>query len=371
MAGTIPTMTLDDEMPWRPLFAGRQDFYDDTGFTFTAEAGAHDIMIGNFIYTFQGGPGRPRSQWLGDGIAHNGLIVILPREQRVRGMFDNPFSRSGMNLPEYHAYDELEVERDARSVIWKLGDIQYTCTPPVWHLGGRQGEAEYDLTFRQLPAPVVWSYGTREDAVRSGMGGGYVYLTCDGTLSVAGRRYSIRNGRGVHERLCFSEKFDPIANVAIDKNGFGSGFAIHLLDGDVWVWGLGNYDDPMFFLTVEGKELQFVPSRDGSKVRYQPLDPWHDPRSGLYLPSRWRIELESAEGRLELDAFGNGRAYYPWEFKRGYQIMYWHLGHANGTFTWPDGRTVPIRDQLIQHEIVKNIIVHQETMAGPRIEPSF
>jgi hypothetical protein len=51
--------------------------------------------------------------------------------------------------------------------------------------------------------------------------------------------------------------------------------------------------------------------------------------------------------------------------------MYGHLGHASGSFTWPDGRTVPIRDRLIPHEIVKNIIVHQETMAGPRIESSF
>jgi hypothetical protein len=317
MAQTVATMTLDDEMPWRPLFPDRQDFYDDTGFTFTAEAGPHDIPIGNFIYTFQGGPGRPRSQWLGDGIAHNGLIVILPRENRGRGMSDNPFSRS-----------------------------------------------------RQLPAPVVWSYGTREDAVRTGV---RRLRLRDLRRRALGRRPTLldpQRPRRARATLLLPE-------VRSDRQrGHRQGrlrlrFAIHLLDGDVWVWGLGNCDDPMFFLTVEGRQLEFVPSRDGSRVRYQPLDPWHDPRSGLYLPSRWRIELESAEGRLELDAFGNGRAYYPWEFKRGYQIMYWHLGHANGTFTWPDGRTVPIRDQLIQHEIVKNIIVHQETLAGPRIEPSF
>jgi hypothetical protein len=359
-------MSLDDEMPWRPAFPDdTQSFYDDIGWSFTAETDDLDIVVGNFIYNFQGGPRNPKSQWLADGYVHNNLIITAPKDQRGQPMPNNNFHRTGMNPASFYDYENLELTRTDDSVTWKLGDIVYTCSPPNWHLGGRAGGVEFDVHLHQLAKPVVWSYGTRDDAPAKGIGGGYAYVGGEGTISIGDRVLELRNIAGVHERLCFTTGIDVIAQSGADTTGFGQGIAIHLLEGDVWVWGLGSVNDLMFFLTVEGKELTFIPSIDGSKITYTPLDPWHDRRSGLLMPTRWQVECESEEGRLELELSASGRAYYPWDMKRGYQLMYWFLCIANGSFTYPDGRSLPIENRRAQHEIVRNVVVHTETLNGP------
>ncbi len=378
MSSTPVTMTLDDEMPWHPHFQGRDDFYDDIGFTLTAETEDHDIMVGNFLYHFQGGKEFPKSQWLGNGLVNNNLVIISPKSQRGKGMVDNNFARNGMNLNDYFDLDDLEVIRTDDSVTYKFLDMEYYCSPPYWRMSGRSGTVEYDLHYRQQGTSVAWPFGTREDAINNGMGGGYVYLTCEGTIKVDGQLYPIKNGRGVHERLVSSQVLDQVPGAAADTTGFGSAFAMHILDGDVWVWALGMQSWPMVYVTVEGKEIEFMagagmePSEDSAvKVSYTPSEPWHDPRSGMYMPSRWTLECESEDGKFVLDARAVSRVYYPWEMKRGYQMMYWHLGVANGSFTCPDGRVIPIKDQLFQHEIVKVMINHNETLQGPDLSPSF
>jgi hypothetical protein len=85
----------------------------------------------------------------------------------------------------------------------------------------------------------------------------------------------------------------------------------------------------------------------------------------MLMPSRWQLVCESDEGRLDLELTASARGYYPWDLKHGYQMMYWFLCMANGAFTFPDGRRVPIVNQRAQHEIVKVIVAHQETLDGP------
>jgi hypothetical protein len=77
------------------------------------------------------------------------------------------------------------------------------------------------------------------------------------------------------------------------------------------------------------------------------------------------VVCESPEGRLDLELAATARGYYPWDLKRGHQLMYWFLTMANGSFTHPDGRVVPIENRRAQHEIVRNILIHEETLDGP------
>lgn len=365
MANDIETMSPADEMPWRPSFGANLDsFYDDIGWSFTAETDEFDLCVGNFIYNFMGGPAHPKSQFLCDGWVHNNLIIVSPKSRRGQPMVDNDFHRTGMNPADFYAYDDLKVVRADDRVTWQLGEIIYTCAPPNWHLGGRQGGVEFDISFRQLPKPVVWSYGTREAAAAQGIGGGYCYVTGEGTIKTASRTLKVRNIAGVHERLAITGGLDFIGQKRVDTNGFGQGLAVHVLEGDVWVWGLGSVDQLMFFLTVEGKPLSYIPHLDASTITYTPRDPWHDKRSGLYLPSRWSVVCESADGRLDLELTGTARGYYPWDLKRGYQFMLWYLCMANGSFTHPDGRIVAIENRRGQHEVVRNLIVHDETLDG-------
>jgi hypothetical protein len=361
----LQTMSLDDEMPWRSAFPPEiQSFYDDTGFSFTAETDDYDVMVGNFFYHFQGGPERPLSQWLADGWVHNDLVVIAPKSQRGKPLLDNNFHRTTMNPTDFHKYDDLKLTRTDDRVTWQLGETVFTCTPPNWHIGGRSGEAIFDVSLHQLPDPVVWSYGTREVAGGQGIGGGYCYIGGEGTITLGDQVLLLRNIAGVHERLAFSTGLNVLEGVKRDT-GFGSGIAIHVLEGDVHIWGLGDINALMFFVTVEGQHLTFLPGEPTAKVTYTPLDQWHDKRSGMLMPSRWSLVCESDEGRLDLELAANARGYYPWDMKHGYQMMYWFLCMANGTFTFPDGRQIPIVNQRAQHEIVKVVVAHQETMSGP------
>lgn len=273
MDDDVETMSLEDEMPWRPAFPEDvASFYDDIGWSFTAETDDLDVCVGNFIYNFMGGPAHPESQFLCDGWVHNNLIIVSEKSRRGQPMSDNDFHRTGMNPADFYGYDDLSVERSGDSVVWRLGDIVFTCSPPSWHLGGSQGGVEFDIHLRQLPKPVVWSYGTQADAIANGIGGGYCYVTGEGTITTGGRTLELRNIAGVHERLVFTSGLDIIAQKHADTTGFGQGIAVHVLEGDVWVWGLGSVDELMFFLTVESTPLTYMPHADGSTITYTPLD---------------------------------------------------------------------------------------------------
>lgn len=369
MSDDFTTMSLDDEMPWRPNFPDDvPTFYDDIGWGFTAETDDLDVLIGNFIYNLMGGPDHPHSQFLCDGWVHNNLIIVSEKSKRGQPIGDNNFHRTGMNAANFYGYDDLEVSRTDDAVVWKLGDAVFTCTPPTWHLGGSQGGVEFDVNFRQLPKNVVWSFGPRESAGAAGVAGGYCYVTGEGTMKMEGRTLELYNIAGVHERLAYST---GLALSSVDRlpdtepPGFGNALCIHVLEGDVWVWALGSVEEPMVNLTVEGAQVTYMPALDGSKVTYRPFDPWHDTRSGLYMPSRFQMTCESSEGRLDLELNATARGYYPVDLKRGHQAMYWLLCMADGKFTWPDGRVVPIVQQRAQHEIVRITYMHHETLDGP------
>jgi hypothetical protein len=375
MTTEISTFTLDDEMPQRGRFHGREDYFDDISFLILAESEGYDIMMWDIMYIFQGGPSRPRSQWLGDGVANVALQVIIPQERRHKGMYNNNFHRMGMSIPQYYRHEDLKVVRENNRVMWSVGDIHYICRPPVWELKGKHGEAEYDLTFHQLPSSsVAWVLGTFEEAEKTRMGAGYCYVSCQGTLKVAGQTYPIKDGLGVHERIAYSEcrVFDLAVGPAMQDTGQGGGIAIMCFTPDIQVWIYATDPDAATaFLNVKGKEITYLPKSGKGTTSYVITERWFDPRTWLYIPSRFHITCASSEGVLDLDFQGEGRCVYPWELKRGYDLLVWVLATANGAFYYPDGRKITIKDALAYQETIKNIIVHNETMAGPDLRRSW
>jgi hypothetical protein len=75
--------------------------------------------------------------------------------------------------------------------------------------------------------------------------------------------------------------------------------------------------------------------------------------------------MASAQGIVDLDVVGQGRAYYHYNAKKGVLIMMWILSLANGAFYFPEGRSLPIKDTLVCTEWGQAILVAEETLNGP------
>lgn len=61
-------------------------------------------------------------------------------------------------------------------------------------------------------------------------------------------------------------------------------------------------------------------------------------------PVKFRVKLDSPEGRVELALTAYSRSIYSFQLSEGTRTHYNYFVHSQGQFTSPDGKTIPIKD---------------------------
>jgi hypothetical protein len=354
-----------------PLFDS-DDHYEDFGFSVIAECDGFDICVWEAVYIFKGGPERPRSQWLGDGVADLTEIIVAPTEWRHEGMHDNDYVRFGMSTSEYFAHDDLRVDESDEGVTWNVGDMTYVSelTTGVHRVHGSHGDVSYDLVFEQLPGTTtVPIFGELEHAAEVRAAGAYNYSTVNGTLSIGDRSFVVRNGQGLHEHIAFSEC--PAWDVAVvgpkrDTAGGGAYGAFRSEDLVVQIHSETPAESTVV-VAVGGDTVVFT----GPSVNLGRVADWVDPKNGLSVPCRWRIRCASDDGNLELDIDGYARMGHPWMLKRSVLWQELVLTTAVGRFTDRAGAVHVVDDAIGVMDHHRMLIMHHETLEGPDTSPTW
>ena len=80
------------------------------------------------------------------------------------------------------------------------------------------------------------------------------------------------------------------------------------------------------------------------------LDSWVDPRTMAEQATAWRIVMESKEGRLELEVRTWSRYLFGFHLIDAYTTHSGALGRSHGSFTFPDGRKVLLKEKIAYFE---------------------
>lgn len=336
-----------------------EDASENAGFVVFGSSGDHDVLFWSCAYMMGS---APHTQWLVPGARIHGTIFMAIPHTEEPTMSDNAFVRSGLHLPQYRDGRRFDIEERDDTITWHVDDRQYIWDPPHWRLRGAHAGVDVDLVAEAV-GPGTWSAGPFETAAENKAFGYDVPITAAGTIAVGGRTFTLDGAHGSHERAGMGQGRDIVAEVdgaeVLVTDLFSDG--VHIIFGQHTGRSLnfGRID-------IDGASISLMPLMGQGMMSVTTLERWHDPKSGLLLPSHWSIVMSNEGVTCELDVRAIGRAYWHYTTKSGVMVMVWQLSRANGVMYLPDGSRREITDALAAGRWGRSLLVADETTSGPR-----
>jgi hypothetical protein len=338
-----------------------EDSSENAGFVVFGRSGDQDVLYWSCAYMMSE---APHTSWIVPGAKiHATIFMAVPHDgEPVLG--DNSFVRTGLHLPQYLSDRRFDIDEEDGRVTWHVDDRRYVWDPPNWRLQGEHAGVDVDLVATAA-GPATWAAGSFEDIAQNHGGGYDVPIHVNGTITAGGQTYRLDDAHESHERVGMGQGRDIIAEcyeaeVLVSDLFFDD---VHILFGQ-------HTGRDMAFgrIDIGDESLQVMPLMGQGMMSVTTLDRWHDPRSGLLLPSRWSVVMAADGATCELDVRATGRAYWHYTTKSGVMVMVWQLSRANGTLYRPDGRKTEITDALVAGRWGRSLLVANETTEGPRFE---
>jgi hypothetical protein len=347
---------LDDEVLHADKFPA-VDLWEEDCFVMVGESEEHDLFLWTTVYSLKG---HGQGVWMvKDGAEQETLFMAIPKERRGKGLQDHDFVRVGWHPGRRGQGSDLKVERHADKVVWSLGDRQYISAPPVFHVRGAHGGVDVDITYRQA-APAFWEWGPFATAAERDRGGYDAMCRVEGTIKAGGKTYVIKKATGIKERITVGQSSNPIRTLAPPREMYWL-FTMAEETG-IFLFHPGPPGLDLGTVVHEGRHLLYKPKLGHGNVTLTELEHWHDPRSGLYFPTRWHLNMSSTEGVVDLDINSHGRSWFNWVLSEGVRMCAYLLATANGSFTRPDGTTVAFKDELICNNWLRTYSTWYETL---------
>jgi hypothetical protein len=338
------------------LPAGK-DGSEVAAFVVTDTVDGEDVLFWSSGYMMNG---AGANQWVVPDARIMGTIFFTVPAGST-GMQDNNFARAGIQIPEYFRPGDVALEASPERSSWSFGGRTYVWTRGEWRVTGSHAGVETDLVCRPAAEPL-WTFGPFESVSETTYAGYDVAIRASGQITANGRTYEVTSGVGSHERATNGQGRDIMAELSGGQVFVGDCFA-----DDVHVFFARHPGRPTSFGRLDVGDTSYsFPADDGSGlVRVHDVESWHDPRSGLLIPSRWQVTMASPQVTVDLEIGYRGRAYWAYTTRSGIMIMMWLLGRANGQVMQADGHTRSIDDALVASRWGLTMLVAEEQLSGP------
>jgi hypothetical protein len=353
-------VTADDEvMHFESMSkpSSENDIWEETALGVVAQSGDYDVLLWAAGYALAG---NGEGTW-GCGVSAEREIqlIMVPKSQRGT-MSDNNFVRVGWTPTERLRSDQLKVSRSGDEVVWDFNGLRFIAQPPRWALQGEAGGAKFDLTYNQVGTPL-WNWGPFSGASKNDRAGYDVFVSVDGTIQTGDRTLQITDGFGVREHIITGQSNNPVKNLPAPN----------------WMWWLYTIHGDVkinFFQVKDGLQLGFVKYGDQEQINvssqqggisFTVTEKWEDPRTGMNLPVKWRLEMERDGMKVAVDIAAHGRAYSHWPTAQGTRMYCYLLSTMTGDVQLPDGRLIRLDNQLTVNSFCRTILTATESLEGP------
>jgi len=354
-------VTLEDEMTHFESLAvpsSQTDIWEETAAGVVAEAGDYDILLWAAGYALFG---NGKGLWGNGQSAEREIqLIVVPKSQRGT-MTDNNFVRVGWTPTERLHNDKFTVTKSEDKVTWDFNGLKFVATPPVWNIVGKAGNADIDLVYEQI-GTALWNWGPFSKANENDRAGYDAFVNVNGTIKTPEHDLKIENGYGVREHIITGQSNDPVRNLPVPN----------------WMWWLYTIKDDVKinffqpgpnkigFVKYADQQVDFGPGN--GKIDFEITEKWEDPRSGIYMPVKWKLKMEKDNCVVDVDIASHGRAYSHWPVSTGTRMYCYLLSTMTGTVKLPDGRTITLDNHLTVNSFCKTILTAGENLSGSKPE---
>ncbi len=354
--------TLSDAEIYTSQLPMDRDCSEDAGFIITADAGAHDIYLYACAYVVRSGG---KGIWLHpNGRINCTIFYAIPKEKCGAGLSDNNFIRTGWHFDQYLLPKQHEVVKSSGAVKWIMGGRTYEWREGEWALTGTHAGVETDLRFRAA-APAEWRWGPFENLKTADSGGYKAAALVDGTIKVDGQTFHLKDGYASCERAVVGQSRDIVKEV-MDGNEVLA-FEIRGAECDVQIHRHTGRKMLAASIAMGKEHMHFGDFAPGTKVAIETLEHWNDPRSGLVVPGRWKVDMQSESATVSLEVRSSGRSYFHYNTNGGVMLMMQILGRADITFSPKGGKARVVRDAMVGLRWGRGLLFSNETLEGALI----
>jgi hypothetical protein len=321
-------ITLDEELSYRdeltaPHFTGKH-LLEDNGFLITAETDDHDVFAVSMTFNVNGKEwgGRPST-------LRQTNFMAVPKTQRGKGLVDNDYI--GVRSDPVHSMELSVVNEDGR-VVWTVDKLQTVAEPPYWTIRGEHAGVDFDVTMGGL-GDASRFLGAFADLDQNGRAG--VELPCwvEGDITADGVKHKLQHGIAMHEKVIIGD-------------AWVHGPALERRTRHYWMWCLSE-DVRIFSYLKEATGVTFGHWDIGEshagfgqdQITVDELDHWVDPRTGIQIPSRFAVAMQSPESTVNLTVEAYGRFMYTYCLAGGNITYHGLMCRANGTVVEGDTTT--------------------------------
>ena len=307
-----------------------------------AEADGHDVALWIAPYVLHG---YTQDGMLADNAATLGIIEVHVPTKLRGSMHDSDFVCQGWMPTDFVKTDELKVDSTRSDVTWKIKDSEFRSRPSHWEVRGHSGTVGYNLSMEGL-GPTAWCLGDFDRIVETRAVDFNQLTSCSGTITVGEKTLNITEGYGYHGHSVL------VSMPGKEYRGgtyyfFAGGTDFQLLSIVTNPGAAGHRCGHMRL----GKQFFHF----GSAIDVDVLEWWQDPRSLAKVPCKWQLNMQSAEGVLNLRAVASGRANRVWCLRNGYMLDVWLLGTMSGAFVHKGGEVIPIKETLFSVQCLRRI----------------
>lgn len=326
---------------WVPMIDKNKGFFENIAIMFQGEVDDNEVYVYEGYFRYGGGKNCkfPIPEGAEEAYSEFQMLTLVPKDGNPGMHPDNKYYSTDLTPdPRVTKWEVIESED---KVEWILGESKYTMAPPYFYTEGKLGGLEREGVFipyeDQVTIPVPYDMAGQAQA------GNYTIKgTWEGTVTIGGVKKEVKNATGELIYILLGNDYDnyqPASSVTYYYwiQLCSEKYSQYMFFGD-HKEGLQNTLD----IHVDGQPIHF------EQGQYNIVDTefYEEKAMRTSWPCRWTITAENEHGKLEMDLRARGRAHFQTESNTGSTYYTGYAVHANGTFTYPDGRVFKIDDVM-------------------------
>lgn len=330
---------LEEDLSHRDKLPAGEDFWEQNNNVIIGESQGNDVLV--VPCAFRMGGTEPGVWRVDDGMVQLTALVIVPHDQRGK-MRDNDFICNRQDPVE--STRDFQVAKEGDRVIWKVGNRQYISRPPYWEVKGEHIGVSCDVIMGGL-GPCTRYLGPWSELAASGRASYDQACWAEGAITAGGKTYPLEKAFAVHDQVMLGKDWANLPGLFGERGSY------------YYIWGLSESIQtfqcivnlagtviPDGSVHIDGRMTNF--GRGEGEVAVNEQEWWVDPRTGMYVPVRWHINMNSKEGVLDMNVAAAARSFWGVQWRTGNSMHYSMLCHSNGRFFSPDGGNLSIQDML-------------------------